>query len=66
MKPANLNPSNKLQIMFNCAMQAMPFQENSSGVFEKYLSPKMSLECLYENSKPTHPHNTAAKDPEIT
>ena len=60
-------PNNKLQIMFSCAMQALPFQENSDLISQKYLSPKISVDYLYENQKlNSHPHNTAVYDPEIT
>ena len=42
-------PNNKLQIMFSCAMQALPFQENSDIISQKYLSPKISVDYFYEN-----------------
>jgi hypothetical protein len=48
MEKSNIS-NNKLQIMFSCAMQALPFEENSDLISLKYLSPKISVDYLYEN-----------------
>jgi hypothetical protein len=48
MEKSNI-PNNKLQIMFSCAMQALPFEEKSDLISLKYLSPKISVDYLYEN-----------------